>query len=319
MDVTGQFSLGYPRADGGEEIDARIRVTERPLADLPRRVRPRGLRRRRHAVRRLPRLRRLRAAVRLRPHDDRARHRLRRAVLRRRRRRCASRATACASTASRCRRAAAPSPAPRTSAGTAPIRSTSTAAASPSRRSTLTAYPGLPDALRLARFHRHRQRHLRRAALRRQVERQRSVLRRRRHRRDDRPPVDARPADDLRARSRVAAPGGVGHRPHRAERRDGRGAVVPRHRHVARSVRARVPADALAVSRRRSPAARSASSASSTTRTRCASTRRIEQVEPARCSTTGCAMQAPIRLSVEAADRCRSTRCGWSARTPSSI
>lgn len=34
MDVTGQFSLGYPRADGGEEIDARIRVSERPLVDL---------------------------------------------------------------------------------------------------------------------------------------------------------------------------------------------------------------------------------------------------------------------------------------------
>ncbi len=34
MDVTGQFSLGYPRADGGEEIDARIRITDRELADL---------------------------------------------------------------------------------------------------------------------------------------------------------------------------------------------------------------------------------------------------------------------------------------------
>ncbi len=34
MDVTGQFSLGYPRADGGEQIDARIRVTDREVADL---------------------------------------------------------------------------------------------------------------------------------------------------------------------------------------------------------------------------------------------------------------------------------------------
>lgn len=34
MDVTGQFSLGYPRADGGEEIDARIRVTERAMSDF---------------------------------------------------------------------------------------------------------------------------------------------------------------------------------------------------------------------------------------------------------------------------------------------
>ena len=30
----GQFSLGYPRRDGGDEIDARIRVTGRPLVDL---------------------------------------------------------------------------------------------------------------------------------------------------------------------------------------------------------------------------------------------------------------------------------------------
>ena len=34
IDVTGQFSLGYPRADGGEEIDARVRIDARPLADL---------------------------------------------------------------------------------------------------------------------------------------------------------------------------------------------------------------------------------------------------------------------------------------------
>jgi hypothetical protein len=34
MDVTGQFSLGYPRSDGGEEIDARIRVTDRAVADF---------------------------------------------------------------------------------------------------------------------------------------------------------------------------------------------------------------------------------------------------------------------------------------------
>ncbi len=34
MDVTGQFSLGYPRADGGEQIDARIRLTDRDLVDL---------------------------------------------------------------------------------------------------------------------------------------------------------------------------------------------------------------------------------------------------------------------------------------------
>ena len=30
----GQFSLGFPRKDGGEEIDARVRLTRRPMADL---------------------------------------------------------------------------------------------------------------------------------------------------------------------------------------------------------------------------------------------------------------------------------------------
>ena len=30
----GQFSLGYPRRDGGEEINARVRLTRRPLQDL---------------------------------------------------------------------------------------------------------------------------------------------------------------------------------------------------------------------------------------------------------------------------------------------
>jgi hypothetical protein len=34
MHVDGRFSLGYPRRDGGEEINARIRVIRRPLADL---------------------------------------------------------------------------------------------------------------------------------------------------------------------------------------------------------------------------------------------------------------------------------------------
>ena len=34
IDVSGQFSLGYPRKDGGEEIDARIRVDGRPVADF---------------------------------------------------------------------------------------------------------------------------------------------------------------------------------------------------------------------------------------------------------------------------------------------
>ncbi|MGE0359142.1 MAG: translocation/assembly module TamB domain-containing protein [Vicinamibacterales bacterium] len=33
MDIEGKFALGYPRRDGGEEIDARIRTSEWPLTD----------------------------------------------------------------------------------------------------------------------------------------------------------------------------------------------------------------------------------------------------------------------------------------------
>jgi TamB, inner membrane protein subunit of TAM complex len=32
--ANGQFSLGYPRRDGGEELNARVRITRRPLKDL---------------------------------------------------------------------------------------------------------------------------------------------------------------------------------------------------------------------------------------------------------------------------------------------
>lgn len=32
--IDGRFAIGYPRADGGDEIDARIRIADRPLADL---------------------------------------------------------------------------------------------------------------------------------------------------------------------------------------------------------------------------------------------------------------------------------------------
>jgi hypothetical protein len=34
--ANGQFSLGYPRRDGGEQINARVRITRRPMADLKR-------------------------------------------------------------------------------------------------------------------------------------------------------------------------------------------------------------------------------------------------------------------------------------------
>jgi hypothetical protein len=34
--TAGRFSMGYPRSDGGEEIDARVEITSRPVADLRR-------------------------------------------------------------------------------------------------------------------------------------------------------------------------------------------------------------------------------------------------------------------------------------------
>jgi hypothetical protein len=34
IEADGRFSLGYPRKDGGEEINARVRLADRPLADL---------------------------------------------------------------------------------------------------------------------------------------------------------------------------------------------------------------------------------------------------------------------------------------------
>ena len=34
IETEGRFSLGYPRKDGGEEINARVRLTDRPIADL---------------------------------------------------------------------------------------------------------------------------------------------------------------------------------------------------------------------------------------------------------------------------------------------
>ena len=36
----GLFSLGYPRKDGGEQINARVRLTRRPMADLKRGFEP---------------------------------------------------------------------------------------------------------------------------------------------------------------------------------------------------------------------------------------------------------------------------------------
>jgi len=34
IEADGLFSLGYPRSDNGEEINARVRIVKRPLPDL---------------------------------------------------------------------------------------------------------------------------------------------------------------------------------------------------------------------------------------------------------------------------------------------
>ena len=135
MDVDGRSRSAIRAPTAARRSNARIRMTDRPVDDLCARLRARRLRRRRRALGRVPRLRPLPRPVRLRPHDDRRGHGLRRAVRRPRRRRCASRATASASTAlDDAQGRPAASPAPRSSAGTAPTRSTPTAGASRSRR-----------------------------------------------------------------------------------------------------------------------------------------------------------------------------------------
>ena len=91
------------------------------------RVRARRLSGRRARLRRIPPLRQVRDAVRLRPAADRRGARRTASRSRPRPRRCASRAPASGSTGSTSRRAPARSPAPRGSAGTATTRSTPTA------------------------------------------------------------------------------------------------------------------------------------------------------------------------------------------------
>ena len=141
----GQFSLGYPRKDGGEEIDARVRITRRPLGGSAPRLRARRLSGRGHGLRRVPRS----TASTRRPfgfgrltidegiglrRDVRARDRV--AALRGQRRP--------ARRASTSRRAPAASPARRWSAGTATTRSTPTARGSRSSRSQTVAFPQAP-------------------------------------------------------------------------------------------------------------------------------------------------------------------------------
>ena len=117
-----------------------------------------------------------------------------------------------------------------------------------------------------------------------------------------------------RARRRVAAPGRLGHRPRRVDAAEGRRADVPRHRYVARSVRARVPAGVLAVHdgrrERHGPHRR---------RARDPEHLRVDaNVDDVALRLFDYAVEERRRrfaLSARAAACCRSTHCGWWART----
>ena len=210
-------------------------------------VRHRRLRHRRAADRRVRRLPgKYLDADGLRPDGDRQRRLLRRAGRERDQRGAVSRARARGCRTFRSSKAAAAEPATPTSAGTAPTPSTSTRAASRPNRSPLSK-THRPADFGAAQLHRRGQRLVRRAALRGQGRAERRVRRRRRHRQDRRRHQRQQRADDGAARGRVAPPLGLGRRPDRDDARAGRRRHVHRARHVARSVRASVPAAALAV------------------------------------------------------------------------
>ena len=90
------------------------------------------------------------------------------------------------------------------------------------------------------RLHRRRQRHLRCAALRRAGDGARPLRGRRGHRPDAGRNRGHRRFDDGEARGRLVAPGHLRLGPRGPDARDGHRAVVPRHRHVARPVYPRV-------------------------------------------------------------------------------
>ena len=239
---------------------------------------------------------------------------LRRALRHRRRRRCASRARACASTASICASRAGRLPARPSSAGTAPTRSTPTAAASRSRASRSPAFP-IAAAHRPARLLGHGQRHLRRSALQRPRPRRRSVRGRGRARPAERPHRGPRRRAQHRpARGRVAAPGGVGRRAHHAladARRRPHAALLA---HLDRSLRPPPRAAALAVHDRGCERRRSASSGRCATSSRLSVAGRHRRRRSARCSTTGCRNDGPIRLVAQGRRRPHRAAARWSAK-----
>ena len=246
----GKFSLGYPRKDQGEEIDARVRLDRRPLADLRHAFqlddypmqgmvsgdfhlygpyeRPYGFgnlviergRRVRRELRTgdfVAPLRGERRTARLARHPQEQRQRDRRGVRRVGRRLFVQR---------------------RRHADSGRI----------ARRP-----PHLPQAplSGLLQFNATRRRHVRRAEVRRQAPRRRPVRRRRRHRAGERPSVAARRAAHAGDGSGLSPPGRVGLGPDRADAGDGHRADGTLRRHLAGPVRPLLRAAAVAVHQRR--------------------------------------------------------------------
>ena len=214
INADGTFSLGYPRRDGGEEINARVCITRRPMADL------------RHAFElddwpvegsvsgeyhlygnyETP------FGVRPRSSIDRGR-RVRRDVRHAPARRCASRAPASGSTTFEVQKSTGAHDRRRVGRmGRQLLIQRGRRAAFRSNRWRPLEFP-TRAALRCAAVHRHGNRHVRDAALRRARAHRRSVRRRRRHRPGDRP-ARACAASSLTTelRSRLAAARGVGRR-----------------------------------------------------------------------------------------------------------
>ena len=171
-------------------------------------------------------------------------------------------------------------------------------------------------ALGPSRLHCGRQRDVRPPALRRARDHERRVRRRRRRRSGGRRHEHQRRPDDAEGRGRVAAPRGLGRRPDRADRHDGRRAVVQRRRYVARSVHPRVQPATVAVHHRDRQRQR-ARGRSARERRRAARRGDRSSGSICGCSTTGCGTRRQSAWR-SIATRRASPRCGWSATRRSS-
>ena len=249
-------------------------------------------------------------------HDDRQGHRVRRAVLDGHARRCASKATACGSTASRLTKGDGAI----TGAAFVGWNGTYSFNADGRRLAVETldvaTMPDLPPLTGLLEFSASGSGTFDEPRYDVKCRRARPVLRRRGRRRGHGPAVGARQCStyELEAASPRLAVSGTG-RIALDEQSDAELSFRD-HRHVARSVRARLPADLSPYHHGGRQRHASASSASCTTPTRCGSTSTVEQLD-LRLVDYRLRNRGRSRAAVDGR-RCRSTPCGWSARTPRS-